>query len=174
MLAVALVVGVIAIIGLVRGDSSTTGAGGPTVSPSVLVTSSSPAPMSTSPKPTTSTPTTSPPPPPVTTAQPPPPVVAPAPAATPTEVYNVSRRRGIAQDLSTRLRRAGYPVTHVRNRIGYPLATTTVFYEPGDAASQAAAAAMVARHLGVVAAAPRPATVPASGTLIVYVTASYS
>lgn len=76
--------------------------------------------------------------------------------------------------MTDRLRHVGYPVTHVRNRIGYPLSATTVFYDPGNATAQAAAESLVARHLGVVAAAPRPASVPASGTLIVYVTASYA
>lgn len=85
----------------------------------------------------------------------------------------MSHRRGLARSESARLRSQGYPVTHVRNRIGYPLATTTVFYDPGNATAKAAADGVVARHLGVVAAAPRPASVPASGTLIVYVTASY-
>jgi hypothetical protein len=176
VLAVALVVGVIAIIGLVRGDSSTGDGGNASVSQTVLVTSHSssptPTPTLTSSTPATTMPTTSAPPPPTTTA--PPAVATPAPAATKVEVYNVSHRRGLAQSESGRLRGQGYQVTHVRNRIGYPLAKTTVFYAPGNATAKAAADGVVARHLGVVVAAPRPANVPASGALIVYVAASYS
>lgn len=86
----------------------------------------------------------------------------------------MSGRRGVAQNESSRLRGQGYQVTHVRNRVGYRLATTTVFYDPGNATAKAAADGVVARHLGVLTAAPRPANVPASGTLLVYVAASYA
>lgn len=86
----------------------------------------------------------------------------------------MSHRRGLAQSATNRLRGQGYVVTHVRNRIGYPLTNTTVFYDPGNATAKAAADGVVARHLGIVTAAPRPANVPASGTLIVYVATSYS
>lgn len=178
MLAVALIVGVIAIIGLVRGDSSTTDGGSPVVTQQVVATSSSrtrtQTPTQATTQATTSVaPTTSAPPPPPTTVAPPP-VVPPAPAATLVEVYNVSHRSGLAQSATSRLRGAGYKVTHVRNRVGYPLGTTTVFYDPGNATAKAAADGVVARHLGVVAAAPRPANVPASGTLIVYISSSYA
>ncbi|HEY5336036.1 MAG TPA: LytR C-terminal domain-containing protein [Mycobacteriales bacterium] len=133
----------------------------PTATPTPSATSTYPPPASS----TTSAP------PPVTTA--PPAVATPAPAATQLEVYNVSRRGGLAQSATNRLRGQGYVVTHVRNRIGYPLANTTVFYDPGNATAMAAADGVVARNLGVLAAAPRPANIPASGTLIVYVAASY-
>ncbi len=100
------------------------------------------------------------------------PVVTPPPARTPLVVYNISRVEGRAALAARRLRAAGYPVLHVADR-RYATATSVVYYDAGNASEAAAARGVVARHLGITVAAVRPTGIPATGGLIVLVTATY-
>lgn len=166
VLAVVLVVAVIVLVGVLR-DGGSTGGGSPAVVASTPRSQTS-APVPTSPAPSTASITTSAPAP--TTSAPPPAPATLAPADTTVGVFNVTRRHGLAAAESDRLKAAGYQVNQVANRPGYPLSTTTAFYDPGNAVAQAAAEALVAKGVGVQAAAPRPANVEYSAILVVYVT----
>lgn len=172
LLAVGLAVAVIVLVGVLR-DGGSSGSG----SPALVVSTSSPhrtVPATTSPPPS-STPTPSGAPTttdvPTTSAPPPPPPAGLAPGDTTVAVYNVTRRRGLAAAEGNRLGAAGYHVVRLSNRPGYPVSTTTAYYDPGNAVAQASAEALVAKGIGVQAAAPRPADVPATAILVVYVTA---
>ncbi len=98
-------------------------------------------------------------------------VLTPAPGAIPVDVFNNSRVRGRAALATSRLRAAGYVVPLSVSR-GYAGANV-VYYDPGNASMAAAARGVVARHLGITAALARPASIPATGGLIVVVTSTY-
>jgi hypothetical protein len=165
-----MVVAVILIVQALNGGSGHHGAGGsPVVSaPASTPTSSAPTPSLTpsagSPTPavrTSATPTPH-----------PRPVTTPPPAATPVAVFNVSRVSGRAALAASALHRAGYYIVIIATR-RYATPGNVVYFPPGNASLAAAARALVARHLGITVAAPRPVGVPASADLVVLVTGTY-
>ncbi len=123
----------------------------PSLSPSASSPTPTPTVRTTTPKPTA--------------------VLTPAPGAIPVDVFNNSRVRGRAALATSRLRAAGYVVPLSVSR-GYAGANV-VYYDPGNASMAAAARGVVARHLGITAALARPASIPATGGLIVVVTSTY-
>lgn len=167
LVAVLVAVAIIVAVNVFRGGS--TGGGSPVVSvppptsSAVLSRSVTPSPTVT---PRPSTPVT------IRPATPPPALHTPPPAATPLTVFNLARISQYALLARSRLRAAGYPVPVLEFR-PYGAPASLVYFDPGNASQQAAARALVARHLGLDAALPRPASVPAAGGLIVLVTASY-
>ena len=176
VVAVALVVAAIVLVDVFHhhGSGST---GSPAVSAPATLSATTPTPTSSSPTPTpTATRTT--PKPSVKktvkpTTKPPAAVATPAPASTPVEVFNNSRVAHRAELAASRLRAAGYPVSHTATRPTYPGAEV-VYYPAGNASLEAAARGVVARHIGIAAAEPRPASIPAYAGLIVVVGASYT
>lgn len=162
LVAVFVAVFVIVAVNVLRGGSS--GGGSPVTSAPPPTTSVSRPPSATPPVSTTPPPATSPP--------PAVPSSAPPPAATPLTVFNLVRISQYALLAKSRLQAAGYPVPVLEFR-PYAAPASLVYFDPGNASQQAAARALVARHLGIDAALPRPASIPAAGGLIVLVTASY-
>jgi hypothetical protein len=159
-------VGVIVLVDALHGQNGGSGPSGASVvapvSTSVARASSTPPATTSSPPAPTSSP-------PVHKTAPPKAVPTPPPAATTVQVFNVTRHSGLAQNAANRLRAAGYRVTRVSDKTGVTLAATTVYYDPGNATEHAEADGIVARGIAA-AAAVRPASVPATGTLILYVT----
>lgn len=99
-------------------------------------------------------------------AAPPPPA---APPVLPVTVLNNSRRDGLAALGAARFRAGGWPVAATGNFRG-KIPVTTVYYEPGQAAS---ARSFAERFDGIVRVRPRFATLPARG-LVVVLTREYA
>jgi cytoskeletal protein RodZ len=173
IVAVVLVIAAIVAVDVLRHRGSSNAS-----SPAVSAPPTSPGSATPTPTPTPTTPTPTPTTPSATKAAPPTHaapvvIVTPPPSSTPVAVYNNSRVPHRASLAASRLRAAGYPVTDQATRPTYP-GTNVVYYPPGNASLAAAARGLVARHLGIVAAAPRPASIRATAGLIVVVTSSYS
>jgi hypothetical protein len=162
---VLLVVGVVALGG---GDSGSSGAA-PAPSPSVATspsrsTGSPSASRSGAPR-TTTAPHTTVAPPPRTSATPPPPTSA---ARAPLTVLNNSTIRGLADRAAGDVQNRGWQVAQVGNFAGR-LATSTVYYTPGDAAGQAAATELAREFPQVDQVLPRYAGLPPTPAGIVLV-----
>jgi hypothetical protein len=85
-------------------------------------------------------------------------------------VYNGSAAPVATAHAVATLQAAGYAIARTRT-VRYRVTQTTVFY---DAGSLAAAQALVAQHIGVLVALPRPRPVARTGTLIVVVAPGYA
>lgn len=128
---------------------------GPTVAPAPdgRVTSAAPT-QTTSPTPTQQTTTA---PGVVTTTAP-----AQAPVV-PVRVLNNSKIKGLADRAAVRFRAGGWPVPQTGNYRGGTIATTTVYYAPGQRAS----AERFARQFGIPRVAPRFAGIPVPGMTVI-------
>lgn len=100
----------------------------------------------------------------VATAAPAPSAAPPAqPAVLPVSVLNNSRIKGLAATAAARFRAGGWPVPVTGNYSGGTLATTTVYYAPGEQAS----AERFARQFGIARVAPRFPGLPTRGMTVV-------
>lgn len=164
LVAVGLVVGVIVVIDVLHGSGT---GDNPTVA-IVTATGSSPTRSQSAPAGhTSSVPTSRLP---RTVSSPAQPPTPPPPSQVRVVVYNETYVYGLAGRAAGVLHRAGYIIAAIGDRADR-IYETTVFYDPPQAL---AAKAMLAEHVGVVLAAPRPAYLPSTGTLIVAVTRNYA
>jgi hypothetical protein len=163
---VLLVVGVVALGGGDSGSSGAAPAPSPSVatSPSSRSTGSPSASRSGAPR-TTTAPRTTVAPPARTSATPPPPTSA---ARAPLTVLNNSTIRGLADRAAGDVQNRGWQVAQVGNFAGR-LATSTVYYTPGDAAGQAAANELAREFPQVDQVLPRYAGLPPTPAGIVLV-----
>jgi hypothetical protein len=91
-----------------------------------------------------------------------------APARAPLTVLNNSTIRGLADRAATEVQGRGWQVAQVANFAGR-LATTTVYYTPGDAAGQAAATELAREFPQIDQVLPRYAGLPPTPAGIVLV-----
>lgn len=172
LVAIAVVAGVIAAFNVGNGHKSHS-----TDPAAILAVSTSPAPSlsdsATRSAPVSIAPTSSAPPTRLATTAPPKPAApgAPAPGSRgAVTVYNGSGAPVATARAVATLQAAGYAIARTRT-VRYRVTQTTVFYDSGTAS---AAQVLVALHIGVLVALPRPRTVARTGTLIVVVAPGYA
>ena len=175
-------VGVLLVVGglvALRGRDTPSPAAAPTSTPagtSVGVSTgaaATSAPATTVPPQTTTPPPPSSTPPPATTVRPPAstvgkPATSPATARSPLTVLNNTTRTGLADQVATEFRAAGWSVVKVGNFTG-KIPSTTVYYDPGNTTEQRAAEALARQFRDIARVLPRYDGLPDSvhGVIVV-------